>query len=57
MIVGAPISSTTDFVYTVIVKVGHELVEQFVDRNSSFQENGDPCNSSNVAYRGVTVQQ
>jgi hypothetical protein len=54
--VGPP-SSTSAFVNGVAPKVSHELVEQFVDRNGSFEEIGDPCNNSAVNYRGWTVQQ
>lgn len=49
--------STPDFVNNVALKLGHELVEQFANRNGSFEELGDPCNDTSVIYRGWTVQQ
>src|SRR5262245_2992911 len=55
--VGAPASSTQAFVKGVAGNVGHELVEQFVDRNYSFEEIGDPCNNNYFTYRGWSVQQ
>jgi hypothetical protein len=39
--VGDP--STTDFVTGITLTVCHELVEQFVERNGSFEEVGDPA--------------
>ena len=53
---GSPSTGIT-FVNNFSHKVAHELAEQFVDRNGTFKEIGDPCNNSNVAYRGWNVQQ
>lgn len=50
--------STRAFVSPGIAqKVAHELVEQFVDRDGSFKELGDPCLNNSVDYRGWTIQQ
>jgi len=38
-------------------KVCHELAEQFVDRNGTYLEVGDPCLNNSVVYRGWTIQQ
>lgn len=54
--VGPP-SAAAAFVNGVAIKICHELVEQFVDRNGTFEEIGDPCNSTSVTYRGFNVQQ
>jgi hypothetical protein len=54
--VGPP-SSTAAFLNGVAPKVSHELVEQFADRNGSFEELGDPCNNNYFPYRGWTVEQ
>jgi hypothetical protein len=37
-------------------KICHELAEQFVDRNGTFKEIGDPCNNVGDTYRGWSVQ-
>jgi hypothetical protein len=44
-------------VYGMATKVGHELVEQFADRNGSFKELGDPCINTGIQYRGWALQQ
>jgi hypothetical protein len=52
--VGAP--STSDFINGVAPKISHELVEQFVDRNGTFEEIGDGCVGSLFEYRGRFVE-
>lgn len=54
--VGGP-QNTKEFVNGITPKISHELVEQFVDRNDSFEEIGDPCNNTLVNYKGWQVQQ
>jgi hypothetical protein len=54
--VGDP-SLTDNFVNGVAPTIGHELVEQFVDRNGKFEELGDPCNDNRIEYRGWSVEQ
>lgn len=49
--------TTLDFVNNVAFVACHELVEQCVDRNGTFEEIGDPCVNTAVRYRGWKVQQ
>jgi len=50
-----PITSP-GFISGVSRKFSHELAEQFVDINGSYEEIGDPCNNSGYTYRGWAVQ-
>lgn len=52
-----PPSPALPFVNGVALTIGHELVEQLVDRNGRFEEVGDPCINNQVSYRGWSVQQ
>ena len=52
-----PPSAGQTFVNNFAQKVGHELAEQFVDRNGTFEELGDPCLNNDWTYRGWTLQQ
>jgi hypothetical protein len=53
---GPPIAGLA-FVNNFAQKVAHELAEQFVDRNGTFEEVGDPCSNNPANYRGWNVQQ
>jgi hypothetical protein len=44
------------FVNSFSQKVAHELAEQFVDRNGTFKEVGDPCLNDPETYRGWQIQ-
>jgi hypothetical protein len=49
--------STLAFVNAIAWTVCHELVEQCVDRDGSYEEIGDPCNCQNAfTYRGWGIQ-
>ena len=48
---------TQDVTPGVARTICHELVEQLVDRNGSYEELGDPCNNNAVVYRGWNIQQ
>jgi hypothetical protein len=52
---GSPSAGVT-FVNNFAQKVAHELVEQFADRNGTFEELGDPCLNSGDSYRGWQIQ-
>jgi hypothetical protein len=52
-----PISSKNFVSLGVAPTICHELVEQFVDRNYTYEEIGDNCNNNQYPYRGWTVQQ
>jgi hypothetical protein len=52
-----PPSAGTTFVNNFAQKVAHEVAEQFVDRNGSFKEIGDPCLNTAESYRGWAIQQ
>jgi hypothetical protein len=54
---GGPISSLNFVSEGIAPNVGHELAEQFVDRNNSYKEIGDPCINNLFQYRGWTLQQ
>ncbi|HEX6798056.1 MAG TPA: hypothetical protein VF116_10130 [Ktedonobacterales bacterium] len=52
------INAVQTFVDNLGPKISHELVEQFVDRDGSFEEIGDPCLGRHPQpYRGWTVEQ
>ena len=51
-----PPSGGVTFVNNFSQKVAHELAEQFVDRNGTFKEVGDPCLNDPQAYRGWQIQ-
>ena len=51
-----PPSAGTAFVNNFSQKVCHELAEQMVDRNGTFKEVGDPCNTTFETYRGWNIQ-
>jgi hypothetical protein len=51
-----PASDAQNFVNNLAQKVCHELVEQLVDRDGSFEEVGDPCQCRGASYRGWSVQ-
>jgi len=51
-----PASAGLTFVNNFAQKVAHELAEQFVDRNNTFKEIGDPCLNSGDIYRGWQIQ-
>ena len=52
-----PPSGGLTFVNNFSQKVAHELAEQFVDRNGTFTEVGDPCLNDPQTYRGWQIQQ
>jgi hypothetical protein len=52
-----PISSKNFVSLGVAPTIAHELAEQFVDRNGTYQEIGDKCNNNSVEYRGWSIQQ
>jgi hypothetical protein len=52
-----PVSSLTWVANGVSPNVCHELAEQFVDRNGTYKEIGDPCNNNSAQYRGWSIQQ
>jgi hypothetical protein len=54
---GGPVSSLNFVAEGITPNVGHELAEQFVDRNGSYKEIGDDCIDNSFQYRGWTVQQ
>jgi hypothetical protein len=54
---GGPPSSGFTFVNNFAQKVAHELAEQFVDRNGTFEEVGDQCLNNPETYRGWSIQQ
>jgi len=51
-----PPSGGLTFVNNFSQKVAHELAEQFVDRNGTFKEVGDPCLNDSETYRGWQIQ-
>jgi hypothetical protein len=51
-----PPSAGLTFVNNFSQKVAHELAEQFVDRNGTFKEVGDPCLNAPETYRGWQIQ-
>lgn len=51
-----PPSGGLTFVNNFSQKVAHELAEQFVDRNGTFKEVGDPCLNDPETYRGWQIQ-
>jgi hypothetical protein len=51
-----PPSAGLTFVNNFSQKVAHELAEQFVDRNGTFKEIGDPCLNDPETYRGWQIQ-
>lgn len=51
-----PVSDSQNFVNNLAQITCHELVEQLVDRNGSFEEIGDPCQCRGATYRGRSVQ-
>jgi hypothetical protein len=51
-----PPSGGLTFVNNFSQKVAHELAEQFVDRNGTFKEIGDPCLNDPETYRGWQIQ-
>jgi len=51
-----PPSGGVTFVNNFSQKVAHELAEQFVDRNGTFKEVGDPCLNDPETYRGWQIQ-
>jgi hypothetical protein len=53
---GSP-STGIQFVNNFAAKVCHEIAEQVVDRNNTFEEIGDPCVNNPVTYRGWSIQQ
>ena len=53
-----PASAGISFINNFAQKIAHELAEQFVDRNGSFEEIGDaPCLNKSMSYRGWQIQQ
>jgi hypothetical protein len=52
-----PANAGLAFVNNFAGKISHELAEQLIDRNGSYEEVGDPCNSNFVNYRGWNIQQ
>jgi hypothetical protein len=52
---GSP-SAGPEFVNNFAQKIAHELAEQFVDRNNTFKEIGDPCLNFPDTYRGWPIQ-
>ena len=52
---GSP-STGLEFVNNFAQKVAHELAEQFVDRNGTFKEVGDPCLNFPATYHGWQIQ-
>ena len=51
-----PPSNGITFVNNFSQKVAHELAEQFVDRNGTFKEVGDPCLNDPETYCGWQIQ-
>lgn len=52
-----PISSLTWVADGVAPTICHELAEQFVDRNGTYKEIGDPCANNAEQYLGWSIQQ